>query len=165
MAEINVKIGEKTYIIACDEGEELEVQAAANELNTEAQNILGGIGKVPEVKLLLMAGLMLGGRLRTLDINCQGQVKQIEALENQVYELKENYQLLKSESDSVKSELSKEQANEFERPEANYSKILEPILAKLEGLLLLDSLESHEPKAGENSEKPDKDNSDQTELF
>ena len=56
MAEINVKIGEKTYIIACDEGEESEVQAAANEFNTEAQNILGGIGKVPEVKLLLMAG-------------------------------------------------------------------------------------------------------------
>ena len=165
MAEINVKIGEKTYIIACDEGEELEVQAAANELNTEAQNILGGIGKVPEVKLLLMAGLMLGGRLRTLDINCQGQVKQIEALENQVYELKKNYQLLKSESDSVKSEPSKEKANEFEKPEANYSKILEPILAKLEDLLLLDSDESHEPKGGKSFEQPDTANSDQTELF
>jgi len=165
MAEINVKIGEKTYIIACDEGEELEVQAAANELNTEAQNILGGIGKVPEVKLLLMAGLMLGGRLRTLDINCQGQVKQIEALENQVHELNENYQLLKSESDSIKSEPSKEKANEIEKPEANYSKILEPILAKLEDLLLLDSDESHEPKAGKNFEQPDAANSDQTELF
>tara|TARA_B100000902_G_C27014399_1_gene766458 strand:+ start:324 stop:821 length:498 start_codon:yes stop_codon:yes gene_type:complete len=165
MAEINVKIGEKTYIIACDEGEELEVQAAANEFNNEAQNILGGIGKVPEVKLLLMAGLMLGGRVRTLDRSCQSQVKQIEALENQVYELKENYQLLKSESDSVKSEPSKEQANEFEKPEANYSKILEPILAKLEGLLLLDSVESHEPKADENSEQLDKENSNQTELF
>ena len=165
MAEINVKIGEKTYIIACDEGEELEVQAAANEFNNEAQNILGGIGKVPEVKLLLMAGLMLGGRVRTLDRSCQSQVKKIEALESQVYELKDSYQLLKSKSDSVKSEPSTEQANEFENPEANYSKILKRILAKLEGLLLLDSVESHEPKADENSEQPDKENSNQTELF
>ena len=47
MAEVEIKVGGRIYTIACDPGEELEVQAAANELNTEAEKILGGIGKVP----------------------------------------------------------------------------------------------------------------------
>ena len=44
MAEVNVKVGEKTYTIECDPGEEVEVQAAANEFNAESQKILGSIG-------------------------------------------------------------------------------------------------------------------------
>ena len=161
MAEVEVKVGGRIYTIACDPGEELEVQAAANELNTEAEKILGGIGKVPEVKLLLMAGLMLGGRLRTLDENCGHQANQIKSLESQLGDLMENVNTEKSESHSG----VEGQGIDSENCERIYLTTLKSILDQLEDLLVVDSKLSEEPEEDPPSQAVNIKNSDQKELF
>ena len=165
MAEVNVKVGERTYTVECDPGEEVEVQDAASELNAESQKILGSIGKVPEVKLLLMAGLMLGGRLRILEENQEKQITQIKSLENQVNELREKSNLIENEAKSIKEVYHQEKTNEYKETENGYSTVLQSILTKLEGLLLIDSSLPVELKTETNSELNDKDNTDQKELF
>ncbi|MBD9526823.1 MULTISPECIES: cell division protein ZapA [Paracoccus] len=67
MAEVEFSIGHKSYTLACQEGEERLLKRAANLLDTEAQAILGQAGRMPEQRLLLLAGLMLADRTSALE--------------------------------------------------------------------------------------------------
>lgn len=62
MPEIKIKIGGRDFEVACQEGEEHYLQAAAAMLDKEASALTNQIGRVPEAKMLLMAGLMLADR-------------------------------------------------------------------------------------------------------
>ena len=63
MPEIRISVGERSYTVACNPGEEVHLQAAAGMLDTEAKAVLKAAPKVTETQLLLMAGLMLADRL------------------------------------------------------------------------------------------------------
>lgn len=67
MAEVDFSIGHKSYTLSCQEGEERHLKRAAGLLDTEAQAILGQTGRVPEPRLLLLAGLMLADRTSALE--------------------------------------------------------------------------------------------------
>ena len=59
MAEVDFIIGHKEYRVAAQDGEERLLQRAAALLDAEAQQILSQAGRVPEPRLLLLAGLVL----------------------------------------------------------------------------------------------------------
>lgn len=67
MAEVDFAIGHKTYTLTCQEGEERLLKRAAALLDGEAQVILGQAGRMPEPRLLLLAGLMLADRTTALE--------------------------------------------------------------------------------------------------
>ena len=67
MAEVDFAIGHKSYTLTCQEGEERHLKRAAGLLDTEAQAILGQAGRIPEPRLLLLAGLMLADRTSALE--------------------------------------------------------------------------------------------------
>lgn len=67
MAEVEFSIGHKSYTLACQQGEERLLKRAAGLLDTEAQAILGQAGRMPEPRLLLLAGLMLADRTTALE--------------------------------------------------------------------------------------------------
>ena len=67
MAEVDFSIGHKSYKLTCQEGEERLLKRAAALLDTEAQVILGQAGRMPEPRLLLLAGLMLADRTSGLE--------------------------------------------------------------------------------------------------
>ena len=67
MAEVDFAIGHKSYTLTCQEGEERHLKRAAGLLDTEAQAILGQTGRIPEPRLLLLAGLMLADRASALE--------------------------------------------------------------------------------------------------
>ncbi len=162
MAEVSIRIGERTYIVECDEGEEEAVQAAAKDFDSEAQSIIGGIGKVPETKVLLMAGLMLGGRLKNQEKDFHAQNQKIKTLESQVKELTERIDLINRESPLSEEKI--EQRPQLET-EIKCLKVLESVLGELDNLIREESHASvnlHEGKvsAGSNEER-----SNQTELF
>lgn len=62
MPELEILIGGRAFEVACQEGEEHYLQAAAEMLNVEAQTLVGQTGRIPEARMLLMAGLMLADR-------------------------------------------------------------------------------------------------------
>lgn len=62
MPEIEVLIGGRTFEVACQEGEEQYLHSAAKMLDDEVQVLSGQIGRIPEVRMLLMAGLMLADK-------------------------------------------------------------------------------------------------------
>ncbi|MEC3860621.1 cell division protein ZapA [Mesobacterium sp. TK19101] len=67
MPEIEIHIGGRTFEVACQEGEEHYLLAAAKMLDNEAQVLVNQIGRVPEARMLLMAGLMLADKTAGLE--------------------------------------------------------------------------------------------------
>lgn len=67
MPEIKVTIGGRSYDVACQEGQEHFLQSAAQALDTEAQVLGNQLGRMPESRMLLMAGLMLADRTASVE--------------------------------------------------------------------------------------------------
>lgn len=62
MPEVQVEIGGRNFEVACQAGEEHYLHAAAKMLDEEAAVLAAQIGRIPEPRMLLMAGLMLADK-------------------------------------------------------------------------------------------------------
>lgn len=89
MPEVTVSIGGRDYAVACQEGEEQFLQAAARMLDTEASALTGQAGRLPESRVLLMAGLMLADKaagmeeqLKSAESRLGAQEAELESLRN-----------------------------------------------------------------------------------
>ncbi len=87
MPEVTIKIGNRSFDVACQEGEESFLQSAAQMLDDEAQVLSDQIGRLPEARMLLMAGLMLADktaatedRIKELEAALSAQAEELEAL-------------------------------------------------------------------------------------
>lgn len=67
MPEIPVTIGGREFRVSCQDGEEHFLRSAAAMLDTEAQPLVAQLGRLPESRLLLMAGLMLADRTAAVE--------------------------------------------------------------------------------------------------
>ena len=67
MPELEIVIGGRSFFVSCRAGEEHFLNAAAKMLDTEAQPILTQLGRLPEARMLLMAGLMLADRTAAVE--------------------------------------------------------------------------------------------------
>jgi cell division protein ZapA len=82
MPDLEVTIGGKSFQVACQPGEEHFLRSAAAMLDAEAAPLIAQMGRLPEARMLLMAGLMLADKtaatedeLRTL----RARVAELEA--------------------------------------------------------------------------------------
>ena len=80
MPEVSITIGGRSFAVACQPGEEHLLQAASALLDAEVQPILAQLGRMPEPKMLLMAGLMVADR-------AAGQEDEVRRLRARVEEL------------------------------------------------------------------------------
>ena len=94
MPELEITIGGRSYAVACQEGEELHLQTAAAALNAEAETVVEGAGRIPESRMLLMAGLMLADKIaavaeveRASEEKVSAMQKKLRAAEGKVAEL------------------------------------------------------------------------------
>jgi len=75
MPEVEIKIGGRAFEVFCQDGEEHYLHSAAKMLDTEASVLAGQIGRLPEARMLLMAGLMLADKTAGLE----DKLREIEA--------------------------------------------------------------------------------------
>lgn len=67
MPEVEIKIGGRAFEVFCQDGEEHYLHSAAKMLDAEASVLAGQIGRLPEARMLLMAGLMLADKTAGLE--------------------------------------------------------------------------------------------------
>lgn len=67
MPELDITIGGRTFLVACQPGEEHFLRSAAAMLDGEAQVLVGQMGRMTDARLLLMAGLMLADKTAALE--------------------------------------------------------------------------------------------------
>ncbi len=75
MPEVEIAIGGRTFEVSCQEGEEHFLHSAAAMLDAEAAHLADQIGRIPEARMLLMAGLMLADKTAGLE----DKVRSLEA--------------------------------------------------------------------------------------
>ena len=164
MSEVEISVGDRKYTIACNPGEEKDVLLASEELNKESSNILKSIGKVSDIKLLLMSGLMIAGRLKIVEEEIFLKSKEISELENRLVELKEEIKKIEStESDSQINEKIGHINSDTDGK--SFEKILRSINYRLNSVIEDNNKEIVEDKELVNIEKSTEINSDQQELF
>ena len=67
MPEIRITIGGRQFEVACQEGEENYLHSAAKMLDDEAQVLSDQVGRMPEARMLLMAGLLLADKTASVE--------------------------------------------------------------------------------------------------
>lgn len=67
MPEVTISIGGRQFVVACQDGEESYLHAAAKMLDDEAQALTDQTGRMPESRMLLMAGLMLADKTASVE--------------------------------------------------------------------------------------------------
>ena len=88
MPEVRITIGGRPYDVACQEGEEAFLHAAAAMLEAEAKVLAGQAGRIPETRMLLMAGLMLADRTAGLEDQLRAAEARIAEREAEIAELR-----------------------------------------------------------------------------
>ncbi len=82
MAEVQIKVGGRPYRMACEDGQEGHLQSVAAHLDAEATALKKAFGDLSEMRMLLMAGVMVADKLeaRNADLrDAEGAVKQMLA--------------------------------------------------------------------------------------
>jgi cell division protein ZapA len=62
MSDLQIQIGGRSFLVACQPGEEQFLLTAAAMLDAEAQPLVAQMGRLPEARMLLMSALMLADK-------------------------------------------------------------------------------------------------------
>lgn len=90
MAHVIVQVNGRPYTMQCPEGEEEHLRELAELLDTEVTRVKTSVGNVGDIRMLVMAGLMVADRLSEA-------IRRIESLEEQIGGLREARNLALSE--------------------------------------------------------------------
>lgn len=82
MPEITVTVGGRPFAVSCQEGEEHFLRSAARMLDTEAAPLVASMGRLPEARMLLMAGLMLADRTAAVEDENRALKARLTEMEN-----------------------------------------------------------------------------------
>ncbi len=82
MAHVIVHVNGRPYTMQCPEGEEAHLKDLAELLDSEVQRVKTSVGNVGDIRMLVMAGLMVADRLSEA-------IQKIQSLEEQVNGLRE----------------------------------------------------------------------------
>jgi len=80
MPQVTLTIGNKTYRMACAEGEEPRIQSLASHFSARVDELGGRFPKMPADNLFLMAALLVTDELFEAREELQGTLKQIARL-------------------------------------------------------------------------------------
>lgn len=82
MPDVVIKIGERSFDVSCQEGEEHFLQSAAKMLDAESQVLVSQISNLTESRMLLMSGLMLADKTAGMGDKlgvAEGRIAELEA--------------------------------------------------------------------------------------
>ena len=88
MPELKINIGGRDFEVASQEGEEHFLKSAAALLDAEASVLSSQIGRLPEPRMLLMAGLMLADKTAGIDEQLRALEQKLAAQETLIEELR-----------------------------------------------------------------------------
>ena len=80
MGQVIIAVNDRSYTMQCADGEEAQLSTLAGVLDKEVGLIRDQVGAVGDLRLLLMAGLMLADKLAEAERNAEAMPEQIEGL-------------------------------------------------------------------------------------
>ncbi|MEV8466732.1 cell division protein ZapA [Fluviibacterium sp. DFM31] len=87
MPEVTIKIGGRSFDVACQDGEQDFLHSAAKLLDDEISVMADQLGRVPEARMLLMAGLLLADKTLSVQASTETLKAEIAELKSQIVTL------------------------------------------------------------------------------
>jgi cell division protein ZapA len=111
MAHVIVQVNGRPYTMQCPEGEEAHLRDLAELLDGEVQRVKSSVGNVGDIRMLVMAGLMVADRLSEA-------IARIQSLEEQVAGLREAKNTAQTEAQALQTMFSARLAAASQRLES-----------------------------------------------
>ncbi len=80
MAQITVSVNNRTYSIACDDGEEEHLRDLARYVDAQVMELVRNVGQISESRLLLMGALLIADQLAEADERAAELKAQLDAV-------------------------------------------------------------------------------------
>lgn len=80
MPLVNVTVNDRSYAIACDEGEEDHLRELASHVDSKVRELAESVGQAGEPRLLLMAALVIADSQVELRAHLEKRAQEIAAL-------------------------------------------------------------------------------------
>jgi len=87
MPLVNVMVNQRAYTIACDDGEGAHLKELAEHVDAKVQELLGSVGQVGEVRLMLMAALLVADEHYTVATQlekCRHELAALSGVRNEL---------------------------------------------------------------------------------
>src|SRR3954469_14802545 len=111
MGQVIVTVNDRPYTMQCPDGEEDHLVDLGRLLDAEVQRIRRSVGSVGDIRVLVMAGLMIADRLSEA-------IKKIEELEEQAKSLRESRNFSQTHSREIESRFAERLDSAAKRLEA-----------------------------------------------
>lgn len=99
MAHVIVQVNGRPYTMQCPEGEEAHLRELADLLDGEVQRVKQSVGNVGDIRMLVMAGLMVADRLSEA-------IRKIESVEEQIAGLREARNAAQAETAELEQDVA-----------------------------------------------------------
>lgn len=99
MSNVVVTVADRPYTMQCPDGEEAHLQELAALLDAEVMRIRQSVGAIGDIRLLVMAGLMVADRLSEA-------AHKVEALEDQIKGLRESRNLAQMQTKDIEERVA-----------------------------------------------------------
>ena len=99
MAHVIVQVNGRPYTMQCPDGEEEHLRELADLLDSEVQRVKQSVGNVGDIRMLVMAGLMVADRLSEV-------VRRVEMLEEQIIGLREARNAAQAKTAALEQDVS-----------------------------------------------------------
>ena len=81
MAEVEVTINGRSYLMGCDDGQEEHLLTLAEDVGRRVEELVASVGQVGDARLLLMASLLIADELYDVRAEVEGGHPQLVDIE------------------------------------------------------------------------------------
>ena len=138
MVNVNVKFNSRDYLLACEDGQEKELEKLTNELNKKFEKLKSDLGNLGEGKLLLSTAIQTMDEMFSIKETMQKLKKHNKVLEEKFKEIKDLSIQYKDDRDREVRNLNEELAKlkiMIEQNESSYSEVLNKVSSSIDNFL------------------------------
>jgi len=138
MVNVNVKFNSRDYLLACEDGQEKELEKLTIELNKKFEKLKSDLGNLGEGKLLLITAIQTMDEMFSIKETMQKLKKHNKELEEKFKEIKDLSIQYKDDRDREVRNLNEEMAKlkiMIEQNESSYSEVLNKVSSSIDNFL------------------------------
>ena len=138
MVNVNVKFNSRDYLLACEDGQEKELEKLTIELNKKFEKLKSDLGNLGEGKLLLITAIQTMDEMFSIKETMQKLKKHNKELEEKFKEIKDLSIQYKDDRDREVRNLNEELAKlkiMIEQYESSYSEVLNKVSSSIDNFL------------------------------
>ena len=138
MANVNINLNGKDFLLSCEDGQEQHLDELSNILNNKFNKLKTSLGNIGENKLLLITSITVLDEYYETKKRINKKKIEIDEIKNKFKELKSLVYEFKKNKDiqiHLLNEKQKELEVEIEKNKNNYNSIIEDTTNKLENFI------------------------------